>query len=132
MLCDKCQAGMRKFGKNRNDSQRYRCDACKVTVTDETTRPHDNRRLPADKLVLCLRMLLEGNGIRAVERITGVHRDTIIANMIANGGNCQRFMENKIRGINVNDVQADEIWAYVGCKEKTRVFKGYSKEGKGD
>jgi IS1 family transposase len=29
-------------------------------------------------------------------------------------------MAEKIRDIYVEDVQADEIWGYVGCKEKTR------------
>ena len=78
MLCPTCQAEMRKFGKNRNGSQRYRCDACKKCVTDERTRPYDNRKLDPAKMILCLRMLLEGNSIRSVERLTGVHRDTVI------------------------------------------------------
>lgn len=71
---------------------------------------------------------LEGNSVRSVERITGVHRDTIIAAMIAAGEKCKRFTEKSIRSIDVDDVQADEVWSFVGCKEKTRLHRGYSEE----
>src|SRR5947209_15792274 len=81
MRCSECQNPARKFGRNRNGSQRYRCDQCPRTFTDESTRI-DHRKLPTDKLVLCLRMLLEGNSVRSTERLTGVHRDTIIAEMV--------------------------------------------------
>jgi transposase-like protein/IS1 family transposase len=131
MLCSLCQSDCRRFGKNRNGSQRFRCGACAKTFTDEATRPHDNRCLPTDKLTLCLRLLLEGNSVRSVERITGVHRDTIIAAMIAAGEKCKRFLEKKIKKLNVDDVQCDEIWSFIHCKEKTRLRKRYA-EDRGD
>lgn len=128
MLCPNCSAETRKFGKNRNGSQRYRCDECRRTFTDEATRPHDNRRLDPAKMILCLRMLLEGNSIRSVERITGVHRDTIIDAMVANGEKCQEFMDATIQGVPVDDVEVDEIWGFVWCKEKTAIREGYGPE----
>ena len=120
MFCPDCQRPARRFGRNRNGSQRYRCNACAMTFTDEATRPADRRCLSTDRAVFCLRMLLEGMSIRSVERLTGVHRDTIIATMVEAGENCQRFLDRALVGVPVDDVQADEVWAYVGCKEKTR------------
>lgn len=73
-------------------------------------------------------MLLEGNSIRSVERLTGVHRDTIIDAMVTAGEACGRFMEEKIQGVPVDDIQADEIWSFVGCKEKHAAAKGYGPE----
>jgi transposase-like protein/IS1 family transposase len=131
MLCSICNNEARKFGRNRNGSQRYRCDDCARTFTDESTRPTDRRKLSQDKLVLCLRMLLEGNSIRSVERLTGVHRDTIIDAMVAAGKQCKRFLESAIHHIPVEDVQADEVWGFVGCKERTRQAYGYD-ESVGD
>jgi len=128
MLCLNCQAEMRRFGKNRNGSQRYRCDECAKTYTDESTRPADNRRLSLDKTVLCLRMILEGNSIRSTERLTGVHRDTILAAIVEAGEQCQRFMIRATHNFPATDVQADEIWGFVGCKEKTAIRKGYGEE----
>lgn len=125
MFCQECETKMKKFGKNRNGSQRFRCNGCKATCTDEVTSV-DNRRVPAGKMVMAIRMLLEGNSVRSVERLTGINRDTIIYNMVAAGEHCKRFLANVIRGVRVDDVQSDEIWGFVGCKEKTRIRNNYS------
>jgi len=71
-------------------------------------------------MIFCLRLLLEDNSIRSAERLTGVNKETIIAAMVRAGENCRKFLAKKIRRISVYDVQADEIWGYVGCKEKHR------------
>jgi transposase-like protein/IS1 family transposase len=126
MLCPHCDGSTRRFGFNRNGSQRYRCDVCQVTFTDEETRPADGRRLPFDRAVFCLRLLLEGTSIRSVERLTGTNRNTIMSILVYVGERCQRFLEERIRDVPVEDVQADEIWAFVGCKEKTRERNNYA------
>lgn len=128
MLCPLCGLSARRFGKNRNGSQRFRCNPCRKTFTDEATRPMDRRCLPMDKAVLCLRMLLEGNSIRSTERLTEVHRDTIIATMVETGNRCEEFLLRAVHGLKVNAVQADEIWGFVGCKERTKQERGYSEE----
>jgi transposase-like protein len=109
MLCSLCQRPARRFGRNRNSSQRYRCAACHRTFTDEVTRPTDRRRVPLQRAVLCLRMLLEGNSVRSTERLTETHRDTVLRWMVEAGTDCQRFLETAVRGVVVDDVQADEI-----------------------
>jgi transposase-like protein len=114
VLCQLCQQPARRFGRNRNGSQRYRCGACRRTFTDEETRPPDRRALPFDRAVACLRLLLEGTSVRAVERLTGTHRDTIISTLVDTGERCQTFLEREIRNVPVDDVQADEIWSFVG------------------
>ena len=131
MLCSICGKAARRFGRNRNGSQRYRCDECARTFTDESTRPADRRFLSQEKVIHCLRMLLEGNSIRSTERLTEVHRDTIINELVEAGQLCERFLPLAIQGVRVNDVQADEIWDFVGCKEKTRLRLGYN-ESVGD
>ena len=126
MLCPFCGQSARHFGRNRNGSQRYQCLACRLTFTDEDTRPEDRRCLSSDRAVFCLRLLLEGTSIRSVERLTGIHRDTIMAMLVETGERCQRFLERTIRDVPVADVQADEIWAFIGCKEKTRERNNYA------
>jgi transposase-like protein/IS1 family transposase len=125
MFCSLCESQMRRFGRNRNGSQRFRCDACARTFTDESTRPADGRRVEESRMLLCFRMLLEGNSIRSIERITGTHRDTIIAAMIEVGKKCQRFLEATIHKVEVHDIQADEIWGFVNCKERTRERRNF-------
>lgn len=131
MLCPACQLECRRFGTNRNGSQRYRCDTCIRTYTDKTTRPADRRCLSPEKAIFCLRMLLEGNSIRSTERLCEVNRDTIINAMVAAGEKCEPFLARMVNGFPATDVQADEVWGWVGCKEKTRERNGYGHE-KGD
>lgn len=131
MDCPLCGQVARRFGHNRNGSQRYRCNQCVHTFTDESTRPTDRRFLSQEKVIHCLRMLLEGNSIRSTERLCEVHRDTIINELVKAGELCERFLPIAIQGVAVNDVQADEIWDFVGCKERTRLRRGYN-ESVGD
>ena len=121
MQCHLCQNEARRAGRNRNGSQRYRCDECARYFTDEQTRPVDNRCVDPAKMLTILRLLLEGNSVRALQRVFGVHRDTIISNMVEAGETCRGFMEKKVQGVECADVQADEIWGFVGMKEKTRL-----------
>jgi IS1 family transposase len=74
-------------------------------------------RLPLDKAESILKLLVEGMSIRSAERITGVHRDTILRLLVLAGERCQRLMESKIENLAVRDVEADEIWGFVGKKE---------------
>ena len=89
-------------------------------------------RLPMDKAVGVLNLLLEGCSVRAASRITSVDRDTILSLLAHVGNNCKRMMEEKLKEIHVNDIEADEVWSYVGLKEKTRVARNYDPEFCGD
>ena len=46
--------------------------------------------------------------------------------MVEAGERCQRFLDHAIQGVPVDDVQADEVWAFIGCKEKTRERQNYA------
>jgi len=81
---------------------------------------------------LALRMLLEGNSIRAVDRLTGINRNTIMWAMVAAGEKCQAFFAKAIQNVPVDDVQCDEIWGFVGMKERTRIHRGLAEDGVGD
>jgi transposase-like protein/IS1 family transposase len=121
MLCQLCQEEAQKSGWNRSGSQRYYCGDCRRYFTDGSTLAKDRRRVAPEKMSMILSFLLEGMSIRALERRLGVHRDTIIANMVEAGESCRAFLTKAIHGVQVDDVQADEIWAFCGMKEKTRV-----------
>lgn len=63
-------------------------------------------------------MLAEGNNIRSIERITEIHRDTIMRLGIRIGEGCQRIMDEKMRGLNCKHIEVDEIWGFIGAKRK--------------
>jgi IS1 family transposase len=47
-----------------------------------------------------------------------VHRDTICRLLIAVGANCSSLFDDNVRNVRVRYVEADEIWTYVGKKNR--------------
>ncbi len=74
--------------------------------------------LPTEKKVLAVAMLAEGSSIRSIERITGVHRDTIMRLGIRVGEACVKIHDEKMRGLTCKQIEVDEIWGFVGAKRK--------------
>ena len=62
--------------------------------------------------------LTEGNSIRSTERMLGVHRDTIMRLMVQVGKGCERLMDQTMRNLPCKNIQVDEIWGYVGKKQR--------------
>ena len=121
----------KKHGRDRNGNQRFRCKTCGTTFIEERAKPIGDMRIDIDRAVMAINLLLEGMSIRATERITGLHRDTIDDLILVVGENCERFHHDAVVGVPVNDVQIDELWSFVGCKAKTADRKGY-KDERGD
>lgn len=124
MNCPNCDSLSKKNGKDRNGNQRYKCLACGKRFNEPKDKSLGEMRLSDEKALMCLKLLVEGNSIRSTERITEVHRDTIIRLLETVGEKCLWIQENLIKNIKVTDVQADEIWAYVGMKQKTANKQG--------
>lgn len=74
--------------------------------------------LKKDKQITAISMLLEGSSIRATERVTGVHRDTIIRLMVRVGTACAAFSDTQLRNLNCKRIEVDELWAFVAKKNK--------------
>ena len=74
-------------------------------------------RLSTDKQLAIIAGLIEGNSIRAVSRMTGVHKTTIQSLLYRVGNNCERLMQKHMRNLSIRTIQADEIWCFVGKKQ---------------
>lgn len=87
--------------------------------------------LPMEKQVAVIGALAEGSSIRSIERITGIHRDTVMRLGVRIGEHCANFMDEKMRNLDCQTIQVDEIWGFVGKKQ--RVLKPRDKKkGFGD
>jgi IS1 family transposase len=62
--------------------------------------------------------LVEGNSMRAVSRMTGVARNTINKLLIDLGRACSEYQDKAFRNLKCSRIQCDEIWCFVGAKEK--------------
>ena len=117
MTCEACNVNCQRFGKHRNGLSRFRCPNCKKTCTEAHSRVLDSMYIPQDKAVLALKLLLEGNSLRSTERITDLNINTLMSLLVKAGDRCQTLMISKIHDLKVQDVEADEIWGFVGKKE---------------
>jgi transposase-like protein/IS1 family transposase len=118
ITCGECGIDCRRFGRHRNGLRRFRCPECGKTYTEAHEKPLGDMTVPMEKAVLALKMLLEGASVRSVERIVDIHRDTILRLLVVAGEKCERIMGRYIRNVPVQDVEVDEVWSYVGKKEK--------------
>ena len=74
--------------------------------------------LKTEKKVAVISMLAEGTSIRAIERITGVNRNTIMNLGVRVGQACKRIMDEKFMELTCKQIEIDEIWGFVGAKQK--------------
>ena len=120
MTCIKCQhSTVKKFGRyGRHRIQRYRCTSCSTTFSDPkptTTLPVRVDEATALQAVQCL---IEGCSLRSTERLTGLHRDTIMRLLILAGERCEKLLDARMRNLKCKYIQCDEIWTF--CFKKQR------------
>jgi IS1 family transposase len=74
--------------------------------------------LSTDKQIGIIGALCEGSSIRSIERTTGVHRDTIMRLGVRVGQGCTALLDAKMRNLDCHRLEMDELWGFVGKKEK--------------
>ena len=68
--------------------------------------------------VQILNALSEGMGINAASRITGKSKNTILKLLADVGEACALYQDRTMRNLTCKLVQVDEIWSFVGAKQK--------------
>ena len=75
-------------------------------------------RLSLDRRTQAIGCLVEGNSIRSTERMTGIHRDTVMRLLVEVGTGCASLMDEQMRELPCQRLQVDEIWTYVQKKQR--------------
>ena len=86
--------------------------------------------LSRDQQIQVIGCLTEGMSIRAIERLTGIHRDTIMRLGARVGRGCAELHDRIMVGLRVGRIEMDELWAFVGKKQ--RHLKRTDSSEKGD
>jgi transposase-like protein/IS1 family transposase len=118
VTCHNCRIECKRKGRDRCGRQRYQCRQCSKTFLEAQEKPLDGMYLPMDRAEMVLKLLLEGSSVSTIERVTGVHHGTILRLLVLAGEKCERIMADKIRNVEVRDVECDEVWSFIGKKEK--------------
>ena len=117
MTCTKCQHQTCKrfgyFGKRR--VQRWRCTSCSTTFADPAApayvRPAHST--DPDKFAQAITLMLEGMSVRAISRVTGLHKQTILALMNTASEKARTLLDSKVQNISPRYVQLDEMWGFI-------------------
>src|SRR5262245_10241669 len=75
-------------------------------------------KLPNAKRIQILTLLCEGMSMRSVSRAADVSINTVTRQLVLAGQVCSAFHNATVRNVEAKRVQGDEIWSFVGMKEK--------------
>jgi IS1 family transposase len=74
--------------------------------------------LSKDKQIQVIAALAEGCSMRALTRMTGIHRSAVARVALNVGQGCARLLDERMHDLTCNYLQFDEIWGFIGKKEK--------------
>lgn len=102
-----------KKGKNRAGHRQYYCFNCRSYFVETKETPLYHKHLSENEIIRICKLLVEKNGIRSIERITGHHRDTI-GNLLSD----LAYHADKVNNYLLNDVElsefeVDEMWTFI-------------------
>lgn len=90
-------------------------------MLEHLTKLTGMNKLPVERQAAILRALCEGNSIRATGRMTGTAKGTILTLLRNVGAHCKNYHDRFVRDVHAKRVQVDELWAFVGMKQKHTV-----------
>lgn len=74
--------------------------------------------LRTEKKITVLGALVEGCSVRSTERLTGVHRDTILKLLVRVGTGCAALLDEKMIDLGCERLELDELWSFIGKKQR--------------
>jgi transposase-like protein/IS1 family transposase len=112
--CHCCNGEAKYFAKFQNKNRvvrRFRCVRCNKTFSEP--QPLDGLRVDFDKVCQAVHLLCESVGIRAISRLTGLNRNTVLRILETAGQKAHQFLNDKVRNVKVEQVQVDELINFV-------------------
>lgn len=82
-------------------------------------------RLSDAQRAAVVRCLIEGNSVRSTARITGTAKGTVLKLLAEVGEFCSIYQDMTLRNLPCERIEVDEIWAFVGAKQKNAKQAGH-------
>lgn len=102
-----------KRGKNGAGHQRYYCNHCHKWFLETTNTPLFHKHLSKSEIIQICKHLVEKNGIRSIERITGHHRDTICRLLDDLAIHAEFVNEILLSDVKLGQFEVDEMWSTI-------------------
>ena len=102
-----------KRGKNNAGHQQYYCNHCKKWFVETSNTPLYHKHLSVSEITLICKLLVEKNGIRSIERITGHHRDTIGKILDDLASHAKKINDFLMTELKLTPIECDEFWSFI-------------------
>ncbi|MCW0220791.1 MAG: IS1 family transposase [Prosthecobacter sp.] len=86
-------------------------------------------KLTTEKRASILRCLVEGNSVASTTRMTGAAKNSILKLVVQAGQACEDYQDKHMMNLPCKVIELDEIWSFVGCKEKAKASAKQKHEG---
>ncbi len=107
-----------KRGKNRAGHQQYYCNHCHSWFVETANTPLYHKHLSKKEIIQICKHLVEKNGIRSIERITGFHRDTIGRLLEELALHAEYVNDILLNEIKLGKFEVDEMWTTIKKNRK--------------
>ena len=112
-----------KRGRNRAGHEQYYCNHCNKWFVETSNTPLYHKHLSEKEITNICKHLVERNGIRSIERITGHHRDTI-GNLLTDiAEHAEKMNVYLIKNLKLSPTECDEFWTFVKKNKRRLTFK---------
>ena len=117
-LKEKDKAIIKKGKYPTTEHQRYLCRHCNTYFMETKGTPLYRKHLTKPEILNICKHLVEKNGVRSIERLTGHHRDTIgvlLEDMAEHAQNVSAYL---MKNLGLSQFECDEFWMFVKKKRR--------------
>src|SRR5712692_8716747 len=86
-------------------------------------------RMDTKRRAQVVRCLIEGCSINSTVRMTGVAKHTVLKLLVELGAACSEFLDATMRNLPCERIQVDEVWQFVGAKQKNVKPRHFENDG---
>lgn len=112
-----------KFGKTRQDKQRFRCKTCGKTFNENYGTILHGKRTEEKDILETLALLAEGVRISSLYRAKGFKEDTILKWLRQAASHADRLEDVLLKDYRIERGQLDALWSYVQNKGQKNTTK---------
>jgi transposase-like protein len=109
-----------RYGKTKDGHQRFQCKGCRQTFNERKGTLFYQRKTDEKDILECLALLAEGSRISSISRAKGIKEDTILSFLREAAHHAEQIEAILLYDYQINQVQIDGLWTYVGHKKMAR------------
>lgn len=107
-----------KRGINRSGHRQYFCFHCNKYFVETKGTPLYNKKMSEREIKKICLELVEKKGIRAIERTTKHHRDTICRLLDDLAVHARQFTDYLVHDLSLSAYEVDEFWTFIKKTKK--------------